>query len=59
VEEAFLWFCIKSMFMESSEYFADVFLVLRDVIGVNEDVIEINDNGHIEHVQKDVIHKVL
>lgn len=59
MEEAFLWFRIKSMFMELLEYFTDVFLVLRDVIGVNEDVVEVNDNRNIEHVRKDVVHKML
>jgi hypothetical protein len=33
-----------------SEYLSDMFLVIPRVVGVNEDVIEVADNGDVQEV---------
>ena len=59
MEETFLGFRIKSVFPEATEDFPDMLLMISDVIGVDENVVEIDDHTNIEHVGKDVVHKML
>ena len=47
------------MLLESLEYFTDMLGVLFQVLGVDEDVIEIDDHEHVEEIGEDVIHEVL
>jgi hypothetical protein len=58
-ELAFFSLSVELMLSEASEYFTDVFLVVFWVVWIDKDVIEINHNGYIEHVRKDVIDKML
>ena len=47
------------VFLEASEDFSDMFSVLFHVVGVDEDVIQIDKDTYIKHVREDVIHEVL
>ena len=49
----------KSISMESSEYFLNMGFVLRHIVRVDEDVVQLNDDCDINHVCKDVVHKSL
>jgi len=59
VELAFVGASVKSVLSESSEYFSDVGLVFVEVIGIYQDIVEVDDDGDIQHVREDVIHEVL
>jgi hypothetical protein len=56
---AFIWSGIQSILPETLEYLSDMFLVIPEVVRVNEDVIEVADNGDVQEVQENVIHKML
>src|SRR5882724_4598994 len=45
--------------MESAEYFPDMFLMLGDIVRINEDVIQIDDDTNVDHVSENVVHKSL
>ena len=45
--------------MESSEYFLNVGFVFGNIIGINEDVVQVNDDNDVDHVREDVIHESL
>jgi hypothetical protein len=47
------------MLPESAEDFFDVLFVLGHVIGVDQDVIKVDDDTDIKEVTKDVIHEML
>ena len=49
----------ETILPEPSEYFLDMFDVLHWILGVDEDVIEVNYDGGVKEVREDVIHKVL
>src|SRR5882672_6059578 len=49
----------KSVSMESLEYFPNMSFVLGNVVGIDEDVIQIYDDYDVDHICKDVIHKLL
>jgi len=57
VELTFVCMGKKSVSMGSSEYFPNMRFVLGNVVGVDEDVIHIDDDNDINHICKDVIHK--
>src|SRR5882724_1970933 len=59
VEFAFISMGKKSVSAESVKYFSDVSLMFGNVVQVDEDVIQIDDDNDINHVCKDVIHKLL
>jgi len=59
VEDAFVNSGVETIFSESLEYFADMFSVDFNVVGVDEDVVEVDNNTNIEHVSEDVVHKSL
>ena len=44
---AFIFFGVETIFPEASEQFADVFLVLFDIVGIDENVIEIDHNAFV------------
>ena len=43
----FICFGIETVFPQASEQFADVFLVLFEIIGIDEDVIEIDHDAFV------------
>src|SRR5882672_3766055 len=59
VELAFVCMGKKSVSVESAKYFSDVGLVFSNVVRVDEDVVQIDDDNDVNHVHKDVIHKLL
>ena len=44
---AFISFGVETVFPEASEQFADVFLVLFEIVGIDKDVIEIDYNAFV------------
>ena len=46
----------KSVSTESAEYFLNMGFILRDVVGIDEDVIQIYDDYDVDHIHKNVIH---
>ena len=59
MELAFLWFGKQLVLPEVAEYFSDVLLVGFHILGVNEDVIEVDHYANIQHVGEDSIDEVL
>ena len=59
VELAFVCMGKKSISVESAEYFLNVECVLRNVVRIDEDVIQIYDDYDVDHIHEDVIHKFL
>ena len=47
---------IKSML---SEYLSDMFLVVVKIIGVDQNVVQINENAYIQEIGENDIHKML
>ena len=58
-ELAFLRLGIESIGDESTEDFADVFRVPGWVVGEDEDVVEVDEDGDVQDVAEDVVHEVL
>ena len=50
---------VKSVFPESPEDFADVFPVSAGVVGVDEDVVQIDDNTNVQEISEDLIDEAL
>jgi hypothetical protein len=59
VESAFVNSGIEVVLLESSKYFTYMFLVKLGVVGIDEDIVKIDNNTNIEHVGEDVVHKSL
>ena len=53
------WVQEETVLLEPSEYLSDVFDVLFQVLGVNEDVVKIDDHECVKEIREDVIHEVL
>src|SRR5882672_4511600 len=49
----------KSVSVEWSEYFPNMSFVLRHVVGVDKDVVQVDDEYDIDHICEDVIHNSL
>src|SRR5882724_2059794 len=49
----------KSISVESAEYFLNMEFVLRNVVRIDEDVIQIYDDYDINHICKIVVHESL
>jgi len=49
----------KSVSVESVEYFPNMTFVLRNIVGIDEDVVQIYDDYDVDHVCENVIHKSL
>jgi hypothetical protein len=47
------------VFLEAGEDFTDIGLVLRSVLGEDEDIIQVHNNKVIEHISKDGVHEAL
>ena len=37
----------------------DMFLMIRRVVGINEDVVEVDDHAHIQEITEDGVHETL
>ena len=59
MELAFVCMGKKSISVESAEYFLNMEFVLGNVVGIDEDVIQIYDDYDIDYICEDVIHKSL
>src|SRR5882672_4741785 len=59
VELAFVCTGQKSVSAESSEYFPNMSFVLGNVVGIDEDVVQIDDDYDVDHIREDVIHELL
>src|SRR5467141_3138116 len=59
VELAFVCMGKKFVSAEWSEYFLNMSFVLRNVVRIDEDVIQVDDDYDIDHICEDVIHKSL
>jgi len=59
IELAFVCMGKKSISAESVEYFPKVGFVLGNVVGIDEDVVQIYDDYDINHGHENVIHKSL
>src|SRR5882724_3799016 len=59
MELAFVCTGKKSVSAESAEYFPNVEFVLRNIVRIDEDVIQIYDDYDINHIRENVVHKSL
>ena len=59
MERTFVGAGIKSVLSESLENLSDMFPVVVKIIGVDQDVVQINKNTYIQKIGDDVIHKTL
>src|SRR5882724_1235398 len=59
VELAFVCMGKQSISMEPTNYFLNVSFVFGNVVGIDENVIQIYDDNHVDHIHEDVIHKSL
>ena len=59
VEFAFICMGEKAFSAESAEYFPDMSYVLRKVIGIDQYVIQIDNDIAVYDIHKDVIHEPL
>src|SRR5882672_8583355 len=59
MELAFVCTGKKSIRVESLEYFPNMGFVLGNVVGIDEDVVQIDDDYDVNHIRKDVVHKLL
>src|SRR5882672_1486895 len=59
VELAFVCMGKKSISMELSEYFPNMSFVLRNVVRVDEDVIQVDDDYDDDHIHEDIVHESL
>ena len=59
MELTFLWFGKEAMQLESVENFPDVLLVGLHILGVDENVIKVNNDADIQHVSKGSVDKPL
>ena len=55
----FFCLCIQSHFSESFQDLFNVALVLRNIVRVDQDVIQVNYFAHIQEVREYIIHEVL
>ena len=49
----------KAVSMEPAEYFLDVLSMLGKVIGIDQYVVQIDNDINVSHICKDVIHEPL
>jgi hypothetical protein len=59
MEGTFFGTAVKSVFPETSENFFNVLPVILDVVGVNEDVVQIHNDCDVEKVGEDIVHEML
>ena len=49
----------ETVLPEPLEHLSDMFDMLFRVLGVDEDVVEVDDHEHVKEVREDVVHEVL
>jgi hypothetical protein len=59
MESAFIGSSIKTIFTKSTKYLSDMFAMKFFIVGVDEDIVEIDDHVNIEHVREDVVYEFL
>ena len=47
------------MFSQTGQDFSDVLRMFRGIVGVDEDVVEVDDDVDVKKVAKDVLHETL
>jgi len=59
VELAFVCMGKKSISVESLEYFLNMSFMLRNVVGIDEDVVQVDDDYDVNQIHEDVVHESL
>ena len=59
MELAFVCMGKNSISAESAEYFLNVEFVLRNILRIDEDVVQIYDDYDVNHIHENVVHKSL
>src|SRR5882724_992714 len=59
VELTFVCMGKQSISMEPMKYFLNVSFVFGNVVRIDENVVQIYDDNHVDHIHKDVVHKSL
>jgi hypothetical protein len=59
MEIAFVSSGIETIFSKTPEYLPDMFVMEFRIVGVDEDIIQVDNNTDIEHVREDIVHKSL
>src|SRR6267142_1043161 len=59
VELAFVCMGKKSVSVELSEYFPNMSFVLGNVVGIDENVVQVDDDYDVNHICEDVVHESL
>ena len=59
MEFAFICMGKKAVSAESAEYFPDVSFVFGKVIGIDQYVIQIDNDIDVYHIHEDVVHELL
>jgi len=59
MELAFVCTSKQSISMEPMKYFLNVSFVFGNVVGIDENVVQIYDDNDIDHICKYVVHKLL
>ena len=49
----------QAISVESAEYFPDMLFVLREVVGIDQYVVQIDNDINVYHIGKDVVHEPL
>jgi len=49
----------QSISTEPAKYFLNVSFVFGNVVGIDEDVVQIYDDNDVDHIRKDVVHESL
>src|SRR5882724_824110 len=57
MELAFVCTSKQSISAEPAKYFLNMNFVFRNVVGIDEDVVQIYDDNDINHIRKDVVHE--
>jgi len=59
MEFTFFCLCVQSHFSELFQYLFDVAPVLHDIIGVDQDIVQVDYHTHIQEVGEHIIHEAL
>ena len=59
VKFAFICTGKKAVSMESAEYFLDMSFMLGKVIGIDQYVVQIDNDINVYHIREDVVHELL
>ena len=59
MEIAFVSSGVKTIFSETLEYLPDMVTMEFWIVGVDEDIIQVDNNTDIEHVGEDIVHESL